>query len=76
MIELLKAENNSAIINANIIDGAINAGLIIALPLSPNSIVFEGEFENYLVELPDELVNQGMTSSLVDVDLPFSIVAK
>ena len=39
MIELLKAENNSAIINANIIDGAINAGLIIALPLSPNSLV-------------------------------------
>jgi hypothetical protein len=73
VIELLKADNGSAIVNANIVDGAINAGLVVVTPLSGNSLIFRGEFDDYLIELPEELANQGVTSSLVDIDLPFSI---
>lgn len=74
MIELLTAENHSAIINAKIVDDTIHAGLIIAAPLSPDRLVFCDRTNNYLINLPEELVEQGVTASLVDVELQFFLV--
>lgn len=73
-MELLTAENHSVIINARIIDDAIHTGLMIVTPLSPDRLVFTDKVSNYLVSLPEELVEQGVTASLIDVELQFFLV--
>lgn len=70
-MELLTAENHSVIINAKIVSDVICSGLIIVTPLSPDQLVFSNRDSNYLVSLPEELVNQGVTTSLIDVELQF-----
>ena len=70
-MELLTAKNHSVIINARIIDDVICAGLIIITQLSPSQLVFSDLISNYLINLPEELVDQGMTASLIDVELQF-----
>lgn len=73
-MELLTADNYSAIINAKIIGDVIHAGLMIATPLSPDRMIFTDRVSNYLVSLPEELVEQGVTASLIDVELQFFLV--
>ena len=73
-MELLTAENHSVIINARIVGDLICAGLIIITQLSPDRLVFTDRDNNYLVNLPEELVDQGVTASLIDVELQFFLV--
>ena len=70
-MELLTADNHSAIINIKIIGDVICAGLMVVTPLSPEQLVFSGLNGSYLITLPDELVGQGVTASLADVELQF-----
>lgn len=69
--KLLLSKNGSAIINARINDGCISAGLIVIAPLSPAELMFN---DKYRVDLPEELANQGMTSSMVDLDITFRLI--
>ena len=69
--KLMLSKNGSAIINARIDDGCINAGLIVVVPLSPTELMFD---DKYRVELPEELANQGTTSSMVDLDIKFQLI--
>ena len=73
-MQLLTAENHSVVINGEIIGDVILAGLIIVAPLSPDRLVFSDRVSNYLISLPEELVDQGVTASLVDVELQFFLV--
>jgi hypothetical protein len=65
--DLLQAENGSAIVNAEIGDGVIVAGLIVATPLSKSRMLFGG----YEIEMPEELIGQGVVCSLTDIELNY-----